>query len=650
MVKLFQSLKINSYATLVLVFGWAPFVFSQDKVTLDTYRAKYPGEQVILLKDSKHVKFEMVKGELLVIEQIHEEYLVLDQNGGQILAEESIGHSSFEELKINEAYVMVPTDKGTKKIEVTNISTRDGETDPGIFHDDNKETTLLYPRLEPGALRVLDYTMVTKEVRFPFAFYFASFCPIEESIFRMEGDTSIHTNLHTYFTEKIGVKKEEFLKKNIRTTTYTVQNPPAMKFEDGAPHISYFTPHLIGQISHYTSKNGRVDVVGDLDDLYTWYYKNIQEVINEEPTEEIRSMADSLTRNISSEPEKVKAIYYWIQNNIKYIAFEEGVNGFIPRQPSAIIKKRYGDCKDMAALIYSMLKSVGIKSYLTWLGSRDLPYKYTEYPSSFCDNHMITTYKYDGKPYFLDATNNFLPMGEVASFTMGKEVFLSIDEKTYEVLQMEVPPASATPMIDTTFIRIDGRRLIGEAHTTVDGYYQQWLQPAIMSYKDEPAKAIESFTEKGNNSYKVTQGSISNTTDRDQPCTMNYEFTVDNYATSLDNEIYLNMVLEKAISAGEMKKSRVTPYEFEQKSSDHYTVVLQIPDGYSVTSLPKDKTYNSDIVDFSIKYRVEGKKVYMDLILDIKTIMLEPTDFAAWNEYFNTSKSAMLQSLVLTKK
>ena len=123
---------------MVLFFGYTPIVFSQDKATLDTYRAKYPGEQVILLKDSKVIQFEMVKGELRVIENIHEEYLILDQNGGQILAEESIGHSSFEELKINEAYVMVPNEKGTKKVEVTNISTRDGETDPGIFHDDNK--------------------------------------------------------------------------------------------------------------------------------------------------------------------------------------------------------------------------------------------------------------------------------------------------------------------------------------------------------------------------------------------------------------------------------------------------------------------------------------------------------------------------------
>lgn len=635
---------------MTILAGVLSFAHAQNKVILEIYRAKYPSEQVIMLKDSKSVRIEKIKGELCVVEHIHEEFLILDQNGGQYLAEESIGHSSFEVLTINEAYVMVPTEKGTKKVEVTNISTRDAESDPGIFHDDNKETNLLFPRLEPGALRVLDYTMVTKEIRFPFAFYFSTFCPIEESIFRVEEDTSIHTDLHTYFTDKIGGKIEETVNKNMRTKVLSVKNPPAMKFEDGAPHISYFTPHVVGQIAYYNTKNGRVDVIGNMDDLYAWYYTNIQEVVNEVPSEEIRMMADSLTRNISSEPEKVKAIYYWIQNNIKYIAFEEGVNGFIPRQPSAIIKKRYGDCKDMAALIYSMLKSVGIKSYLTWTGSRDLPYKYTEFPTSMCDNHMINTYKHEGKAYFLDATNNYLPMGEVASFTMGKEVFLSIDENTYEVLQMEVPPASATPMHDTTFIHIDGRKLMGEAHTLIDGYYQQWLQPAITAYPNDPIKAIQSFTEKGNNSYKVTKASISNTADRDKPCLLNYEFTVDNYATSIDNETYLNMVLEKSISPSELSKNRATPYTFEQKSSDHYTVVLHVPDGYAVTSLPKNKSYNSDIVDFSINYRIEGNKVYMDLVLDIKTIMLEPTDFAVWNEYCSTSKSAMLQSLVLTKK
>lgn len=133
MVKSYRSRKINSFLALATLLGVLPFANAQNKETLDIYRAKYPGEQVIMLKDSKSVRIENVKGELRVVEQIHEEYLILDQNGGQFLAEESIGHSSFEVLKINEAYVMVPTEKGTKKVEVTNISTRDAESDPASF-------------------------------------------------------------------------------------------------------------------------------------------------------------------------------------------------------------------------------------------------------------------------------------------------------------------------------------------------------------------------------------------------------------------------------------------------------------------------------------------------------------------------------------
>jgi hypothetical protein len=28
--------------------------------------------------------------------------------------------------------------------------------------------------------------------------------------------------------------------------------------------------------------------------------------------------------------DKVKAIFYWVQNNIRYIAFEDGIAGFLP--------------------------------------------------------------------------------------------------------------------------------------------------------------------------------------------------------------------------------------------------------------------------------------------------------------------------------
>ena len=55
----------------------------------------------------------------------------------------------------------------------------------------------------------------------------------------------------------------------------------------------------------------------------------------------------------------------------------------------------------MASLIVTMLKVAGVKSYRTWIGTRDLPYKYSQVPTPLVDNHMIATYiAADGQYYF----------------------------------------------------------------------------------------------------------------------------------------------------------------------------------------------------------------------------------------------------------
>lgn len=624
--------------------------FGQTNQILEEYRAKYPGHHIVLKENSYTVSIQMVKGVPQVVHHVHTEHLILDQNGLLSLSEEFIEHSSFEELEINEAYVMVPTEKGSKKIPVTQISTQDAEADGAIFHDDTKETSLIFPRMELGALRVLDYTIVMTEFKFPFGFNFASYFPVEKANFEISCDTSVHPVTKMFNQNDLKIDFTDVTVKNKRTMRWTVSNPPTFKLEDNSPNRRYYLPHLMAQIGYYSSKTGRVDVVNDVEDLHRWYYTNIKEVINETPSEELKMISDSITRNIDNEFDKVRAVYYWVQNNIKYIAFEEGINGFVPRQPSAIIKKRYGDCKDMASLIYSMLKSIGITSYLTWVGSRDLPYKYSEFPSSSCDNHMITTYKYNGKTYFLDATNSFLPIDGVASFTLGKEVLVNIDENNFEVLQMNVPDPAYSFLMDTTYISIEGRKLVGDCQAIIGGYYQQMIQPILMSYpKDKVDKAIGSITEKGNNSFKVLDGEIINLTDREKPTELIFDFEVDNYVTALDNEIYVNMVIERDISFGEIKKNRTSPFEFEFKSSDNYTVILEVPEGYKIKTIPENKSYKSDVVDFSVTYKADGDEVMMTLLLDIKTLMIQPKDFAAWNAYISASKNAMSQSLVLIK-
>lgn len=647
MVKYFQ-LKRYKYILFFVVILLTKIGIGQTTAILEEYKAKYPGQHIVMKNHSSKVVIEMVKGKLKLVQNYHLEFLILDQNGLLSLAEETLDHGSFEELTINEAYVLVPKGSSSEKIKVSQIYTQDAQTSGSIFHDGNKETRLIFPRMEIGALRVLDYSLEVSEHKFPFGFNFGSYIPIEHASFEIVSDTSVHLLTNTYFMDKLNLNFNETVVKNTRTTSWVVNNIPTYKQDNGSPNRKYYIPHLLSQIGYYNTKAGRVNVLNDLGDLHQWYFSNIKEVYNEEPNKEIKTIADSITRNLSSELEKVEAVYYWVQDNIKYIAFEEGINGFVPRQPSSIIKKRYGDCKDMAALIYSMLKAVEIKSYLCWIGSRDLPYKYTEFASTANDNHMIAMYKNGENNYFLDATNSFLSYKDVASFTIGKEIFVNLSETQYEVLQLPIPEHSYSKMIDTTVINIDGRKINGTGSTYIGGYYNQMMHPVFYeAQKDKLDEIGSNIFLKGNNSCKVSNVKIENISNRDKPMHLKYNYVVDNYVTSLDKEIYINMVLEKDISSGEFKKDRTSPYEFEFKSSDSYTTILNIPEGYSVKSIPKNTEHKSDLVDFSVTYKTIGNQVFMTLMLDIKSIMIQPDQFDVWNKYYTTSKNNLSQSLVL---
>ena len=130
----------------------------------------------------------------------------------------------------------------------------------------------------------------------------------------------------------------------------------------------------------------------------------------------------------------LQIIFNWVQDNIRYIAFEDGLGGFIPRDAASVCNKRYGDCKDMANLLFEMLNHAGIEAYRAWIGTRNRPYKYKEVPTPMVDNHMITAVIIDGETIFLDATDSYVPFGLPSAFTQTKEALLGIDENSYNIV------------------------------------------------------------------------------------------------------------------------------------------------------------------------------------------------------------------------
>jgi hypothetical protein len=649
-MNLSKLLHINYQISILFVFPCLS-LFGQEK-SFETYKKDFAGNQLVQTLHKEVVKIDIVKGITTVRSFFTDEHIVLDSRAASILTEDEIEFSEFEEITDIVGYSTNFATKSSKKIQATDFKTRDVQNDGMIFHDGNQVTQFLFPGLQEGSKRHLSYTSTYKEMRFPFGFSFYSYFPIEKAVFEIDHDTSVHLLRLDHNLEGFDYTFEEKVVKNRRIWTFTSTSCKTIKFEDHMPKPIYFSPAVYMQIAYINGKNGRENVLGTLPDLVDWYSKNVVKSMGQEPSEELKNITLNLVKDKTTELEKVKAIYYWVQSNIKYIAFEEGTEGFIPRNPNQVCEKRYGDCKDMGSLIYKMLTIADIKGYIAWIGSRDLPFKYSKFPSTLVDNHMIAVYYHEGKPLFLDATSSFQPIEYPTYFILEKEALVYGSKSDYRIENVLLPSPEMTGMLDTTYIELDGRKILGSSETYLTGYYKILSHEMLANQKERPiTNKIESITQRGNNSFKVTEGEIRNFDERDLPMEVAYDFEIDNYVTSYEGETYVNMILDKdLVKEKELKSTRKNAFTMDFYSKDRYTVILDVPADKVVKSVPKNASYSSPIVDYSVEYVLEEGEVVMTLTLAFKFMTLEPKDFKLWNDFITVMKNSTSETVVLKNK
>ncbi len=103
---------------------------------------------------------------------------------------------------------------------------------------------------------------------------------------------------------------------------------------------------------------------------------------------------------------QITAVLKFVQSEIRYLGIEIGEGGYVPRDPSKVYARRFGDCKDKTRLMVTMLDQMGIEAtpVLVHTDERDGIDKYLPNISVF--DHVITSVKLRGETYFLDPTKS----------------------------------------------------------------------------------------------------------------------------------------------------------------------------------------------------------------------------------------------------
>ena len=253
----------------------------------------------------------------------------------------------------------------------------------------------------------------------------------------------------------------------------------------------------------------RFPCFSSLDELYKWNASFLNNV-NSLADDNLKKITDSICVNKKTDREKARAIYLWVQNHIKYVAFEEGLEGFVPRQAADVCSKRYGDCKDMASILTAMLKISGLNAcfYL----DRHPFHTLHLYRSAIAvtDNHMISAVKIDKSWIFLDATDPNCIFGMPTSGIQDKEALIGISPEKYELVKVPVMPADKSSITDSTFLTISNNTVLGKCSVDYSGYFGNDLYNNLLYNKgdDERVYARRRMA-KGSNKfimkdYKIT--------------------------------------------------------------------------------------------------------------------------------------------------
>ncbi|MGB0839825.1 MAG: DUF3857 domain-containing transglutaminase family protein [Chitinophagales bacterium] len=628
---------------------------AQPQVDKQGIMETYADEDAVFLNKTEHLGIVYENEEWNIERTVSEDIFYLG-NASQVYGQKMIYYTSFEEIEQIEAKTYVPYQKGKKtRYEVFPVNAKNIETKDvlsgGIFYSDHKQKKVSFPAVQKGAITSISYTEVTNEPRLLSGFYFSSYAPVLNSSFSVTvpDNVSITHKVMGENTDQVNFEKKQL--EGATIYQWTVKNVAKLERESNAPSSSYYEPHVVIYINEGTENGNKNTVLGNVDNLYDWYWSLVEEV-NTEEDEQLKKVVAELTQGVRDDLEKTKRIFQWVQDNIKYVAFEDGLGGFVPREAKDVCQKKYGDCKDMASIITTMLKMADVSAYLTWIGTRDRPYSYYDVPSPIADNHMIAAIKHKGEFMFLDATGDFIPFGYPTSMIQGKEALVGIDADNYEVVKVPVIEKEHNTVTETIDLIVKDRDLIGTANRKVTGYVKVFTEYGKMrADAEENQQYFDEYLRKGTNKFTITDVNATGYFDRNKDINVDYSFVIPGYITKAGGSLYANMNLLKRFKNGKIDlEERKVDREAEYKYIETFNISLTIPDGHVLDYLPPNATYKKDEFGFDINYVQEGNVIRLNTKYYSDFLILSKEKFPEWNEMIAVLTEAYQEVVVLKEK
>jgi cellulose synthase operon protein C len=383
------------------------------------------------------------------------------------------------------------------------------------------------------------------------------------------------------------------------------------------------------------------------DDLGRWYWGLVRDQFDLD--DETRKLARKITEGAKTEREKVEAVYDWVTKNTRYVALEFGIYGYKPRRCVQTVTRGWGDCKDKATVIVTLLKELGIPATFVVLRTQlkgGLPSKI---PSFAPFDHAIAYVP--SLDLYLDGTAEHTGIEELPRMDIGALAMQVNDGKT-KLVTVPVPPPGKDFVEREVHARIQKN---GDSRLTLDyraaGYNAaDWRR----QYHAESARRERVNHDLGAElpGFVLSPGAqgiqTSDLDDARKPVTLHVEGTAPSYArregAQLSMAVTNSLRLTSTYASLSQRKQDVWIHAFSELRDNF---VVELPPGARVTVAPEPRNIDSPFGWYSLSVENKTDKVTVKGKLGLKVTRVAPADYAAFKRFCEEVDRALSQRLVI---
>jgi Domain of Unknown Function with PDB structure (DUF3857) len=341
---------------------------------------------------------------------------------------------------------------------------------------------------------------------------------------------------------------------------------------------------------------------------------------------EMLAKVAELTQGKNDFDSKVHALTEFIQTEFRYYAIEIGIGGMQPHPAADVFRVRYGDCKDKANTLLTLLSVAGVSSEDVLIHTERGVVR-PESPSAHF-NHVVLAIelpsdvlpsKYpaaittkSGKRYVIfDPTDEWMPFGEVRSELQGSYALL-INNAGGELIQVPTPKPDASQLVRSATLKLTPEGTIGgEVREKMTGDFAEELrmrasfanqQQQLQHYENQVSGSVKNASVAGLSFDGIKQlGAAVN---------VSYNLSADRYAQIMGPLLIVRPRVLGIKSIPLDRKPRKYPLVLGSTSLEKDDFELEIPAGYAVDDKPDAVSVDTPFASYTSHIEVNGSKLH----------------------------------------